>query len=127
MDKGAIQASARSKMFGYTNREHYENIVTVSTERKQACTAHRSSRKVHHPSPLMNATGQKERYFMALSITRITRVRYELNQNRGLSLIVPFKLFLTPVIRPQLFQLFSVVIYCNALMWVPANCLQLLS
>ncbi len=59
---------ARTQVFGYTNREHYESIVTVSTERKQACTAHRSSRKVHHPSPLMNDTDQKEHYFMALLI-----------------------------------------------------------
>ncbi len=60
MDKGVIQASDRPQVFGYTNREHYENISAVSKERKQACTAHRSSRKAHHPNPLMNAIGQKK-------------------------------------------------------------------
>ena len=34
------------QVFGYTNREHYESMAAVSTERKQACSKHRSSRKV---------------------------------------------------------------------------------
>ena len=49
MDKEAIQEPARSQMSGYTNREDYENMVTVSKERKQTCPEQRHSRKVHHP------------------------------------------------------------------------------
>ena len=32
-DKRVIQALAQSEMFGYTKREYFENIVTVSTGR----------------------------------------------------------------------------------------------
>ncbi len=35
---------------------------------KQACPKHRFSRKVHHPGPLINATGQKQRCSMELLI-----------------------------------------------------------
>lgn len=68
----AIQASDRPQMFGYTDREQYENISAVSMERKQVCTTHRSSRKAHHPNPLMNAIGQKKHSFTAL-LTGTTR------------------------------------------------------
>jgi hypothetical protein len=59
-------------MFGYTDREQYENISAVSMERKQVCTTHRSSRKAHHPNPLMKAIGQKKHSFTAL-LTGTTR------------------------------------------------------
>ena len=59
-DKGVILASAQSEMFGYTKKEHFESIVTVSTERKHTCPANRSTGKSHHIGPLMKATGQKK-------------------------------------------------------------------
>ena len=72
MDKGVIQASGRPPVFGYTNREDYENISDVSMERKLAGTAHRSSRKAHHPNPLMNAIGQKK-HSSSVLLTGTTR------------------------------------------------------
>ncbi|MFT5114493.1 MAG: hypothetical protein ACI8P9_003831, partial [Parasphingorhabdus sp.] len=53
-------------MFEYTDRKHYENMGAVSKERKQACTIHRSSRKSHHPKPIMNAIVQKKHSYTAL-------------------------------------------------------------
>ena len=81
MDKGVVQASARSQVFGYTDREHYESMKTVSKERKQACPKNRFSRKVHHPDPLINAIGQKKRDSMALLIgtIRITFAVYNVS------------------------------------------------
>jgi hypothetical protein len=67
-----IQASDRPQVYGYTNREHYENISTVSMERKQTCATHRSSRKAYHPNPLMNNIGQKTHASIVL-LTGTTR------------------------------------------------------
>ncbi len=53
VDLVVVQASTRSQVSGYTNREHYKKIVTVSTERKQACLTYRLSRKERHPRPLL--------------------------------------------------------------------------
>jgi hypothetical protein len=60
------------RIFGYTYREHYENIDAVSMERKQVCIAYRPPKKAHHPNPLMNAIGQKKHASTAL-LTGTTR------------------------------------------------------
>ena len=52
----------------YTDREHYENIGTVSMEWKQACPQ-LHSRQAHHPNALMNAIGQSQHASMALLIS----------------------------------------------------------
>lgn len=65
-NKGAIQASARSKMFGYTNREYYEYIVTVSTERKLAWPKTQVLKESAPQRPLINAISQNKHYSSAL-------------------------------------------------------------
>ena len=67
-----IQASDRPQVYGYTNREHYESISTVSMERKQICATHRSSRKARHHNSPMNDIGQKKHASIAL-LTGTTR------------------------------------------------------
>ena len=62
-----VENCSTPKLFTGTFGEHYENIDSVSKERKPACPEQRHSRKTRHPGPYMNVTDQKNPFSTASS------------------------------------------------------------